>query len=101
MFQDRARIDVEAGRGGDGSLSFRREKYVPKGGPDGGDGGKGGDVWLIADHNVASLLSFRDHPHRRADSGVHGKGKDLHGRRGRPQRRSEPGPETRGLPRRP
>ena len=51
-------------------------------GPNGGDGGKGGDVWLVADHNVASLLAFRDHPHRRAQHGVHGKGKDLHGRRG-------------------
>ena len=52
------------------------------GGPNGGDGGNGGNVWLIADHNVSSLLAFRDHPHRRADNGVHGKGKDLHGRRG-------------------
>lgn len=52
------------------------------GGPNGGDGGKGGDVWLEADRNVASLLAFRDHPHRRAGNGVHGKGKDLHGRRG-------------------
>lgn len=52
------------------------------GGPNGGDGGKGGDIWLVADHNVASLLAFRDHPHRRAQDGVHGKGKDLHGRRG-------------------
>ena len=49
------------------------------GGPDGGDGGRGGDVWLIADHNVASLLAFRDHPHRRADSGTHGSGKGKHG----------------------
>ena len=52
------------------------------GGPNGGDGGKGGDVWLVADRNVASLLAFRDHPHRRAGNGVHGKGKDLHGKRG-------------------
>ena len=52
------------------------------GGPNGGDGGDGGDVWLVADHNVASLLAFRDHPHRRASNGVHGKGKDMHGRRG-------------------
>jgi len=55
---------------------------VVNGGPNGGDGGDGGDVWLVADHNVASLLAFRDHPHRRASNGVHGKGKDLHGRRG-------------------
>ena len=52
------------------------------GGPNGGDGGRGGDVWLVADHNVASLLAFRDHPHRRADNGIHGKGKDMHGKRG-------------------
>ncbi|MGB1609701.1 MAG: GTPase ObgE, partial [Ilumatobacteraceae bacterium] len=55
---------------------------VVNGGPNGGDGGDGGDVWLVADHNVASLLAFRDHPHRRASNGVHGKDKDLHGRRG-------------------
>jgi len=52
---------------------------VPKGGPDGGDGGKGGDVWLVADHNVASLLAYRDHPHRRADNGKHGSGQKKHG----------------------
>lgn len=52
------------------------------GGPNGGDGGNGGDIWLVADHNISSLLAFRDHPHRRAGNGVHGKGKDLHGRRG-------------------
>ncbi len=55
---------------------------MPKGGPDGGDGGSGGDVWLQADHNVASLLAFRDHPHRRATSGVHGQGKRKHGAAG-------------------
>ena len=58
------------------------------GGPNGGDGGKGGDVWLVADRNVASLLAFRDHPHRRAGNGVHGKGKDQHGKRGRGPARS-------------
>ncbi len=63
-------------------MSFRREGPVVNGGPNGGDGGNGGDIWLVADHNVASLLAFRDHPHRRAGDGVHGKGKDLHGRRG-------------------
>ncbi len=52
------------------------------GGPNGGDGGNGGGIWLIADHNVSSLLSFKDHPHRKAERGVHGKGKDMHGRRG-------------------
>lgn len=52
------------------------------GGPNGGDGGNGGDIWFVADHNVASLLAFRDYPHRKAGNGVHGKGKDMHGRRG-------------------
>jgi len=82
VFHDRARIRVRAGRGGDGGLSFRREKHVPKGGPDGGDGGSGGDVHLQADRNVASLLAYRDHPHRRAESGKHGSGNKRHGSRG-------------------
>ena len=62
MFSDRARIHVQAGRGGDGALSFRREKYVPKGGPDGGDGGRGGDVVLVADPNLRDLSRFRPGP---------------------------------------
>ena len=81
-FVDEAQLKVRAGDGGAGCVSFRREGPVVNGGPNGGDGGNGGDVWLVADHNVASLLAFRDHPHRRASNGVHGKGKDLHGRRG-------------------
>ncbi|MGB1723539.1 MAG: GTPase ObgE [Ilumatobacteraceae bacterium] len=81
-FVDEAQLNVRAGDGGAGCVSFRREGPVVNGGPGGGDGGDGGDVWLVADHNVASLLAFRDHPHRRASNGVHGKGKDLHGRRG-------------------
>ena len=64
-------------------MSFRREAHVPKGGPDGGDGGKGGDIWLVADRNVASLLAFKDHPHRGAEKGVHGMGKARHGKNGR------------------
>ena len=63
-------------------MSFRREAHVSRGGPDGGDGGTGGDVWLVADRNVASLLAFRDHPHRRAQNGVHGQGKKKHGATG-------------------
>ncbi len=63
-------------------MSFRREAHVPFGGPDGGDGGRGGDVWLQADRNVASLLAFRDHPHRIAGSGTHGQGSGRHGKRG-------------------
>ena len=62
-------VHLRGGDGGDGLFSFRREAHVPKGGPDGGDGGKGGDVWLVADRNVASLLAFKDHPHRRAENG--------------------------------
>ncbi len=63
-------------------MSFRREAHVPLGGPDGGDGGDGGSVWLEADRNVASLLAFRDHPHRIATSGSHGQGSGKHGKRG-------------------
>jgi GTP-binding protein len=81
-FVDEAQLHVKAGDGGAGAVSFRREAHVAKGGPDGGDGGSGGDVWLIADRNVASLLGFRDHPHRRAVSGTHGSGKGRHGRSG-------------------
>ena len=82
VFVDEAQLNVKGGDGGAGCVSFRREGPVAFGGPNGGDGGKGGDVWLVADRNVASLLAFRDHPHRRAGNGVHGKGKDLHGRTG-------------------
>ncbi len=82
QFVDECQLNVRGGDGGAGCVAFRREGPVAFGGPNGGDGGKGGDVWMVADHNVASLLAFRDHPHRRAGSGVHGKGKDLHGRRG-------------------
>jgi len=81
-FVDEAQIHVKAGNGGAGSVSFRREAHVPKGGPDGGDGGRGGDVWLVADHNVSSLLAFRDHPHRAATAGTHGSGSGRHGRAG-------------------
>ena len=81
-FVDEAQIHVKAGDGGAGSVSFRREAHVSRGGPDGGDGGHGGDVWLVADRDVASLLSFRDHPHRRARSGGHGQGRNRHGASG-------------------
>jgi GTPase len=81
-FVDEAQLNVRGGDGGAGCVAFRREGPVAMGGPNGGDGGKGGDVWLVADRNVSSLLAFRDHPHRRAGNGVHGKGKDLHGKRG-------------------
>ncbi|MCU1357308.1 MAG: GTP-binding protein Obg/CgtA [Acidimicrobiales bacterium] len=81
-FVDEAQLNVRGGDGGAGCVSMRREAHVPKGGPDGGDGGKGGDIWLVADRNVASLLAFRDHPHRRASNGVHGQGKKKHGHAG-------------------
>jgi GTP-binding protein len=81
-FVDECQINARGGDGGAGCVSFRREAHVPKGGPDGGDGGNGGDVWLVADHNVASLLGFRDHPHRRATNGKHGQGKNQHGSAG-------------------
>ena len=82
-FVDEAQLNVRGGDGGAGCVAFRREGPVAFGGPNGGDGGKGGDIWLVADRNVASLIAFRDHPHRRAQDGVHGQGKDLHGRRGK------------------
>ncbi len=82
-FVDEAQLNVKAGDGGAGCVSFRREGPEAFGGPNGGDGGKGADIWLVADRNVASLLGFRDHPHRKADSGVHGSGKDQHGKRGK------------------
>jgi GTPase len=82
QFVDECQLNVRGGDGGAGCVSFRREAHVPRGGPDGGDGGDGGDVWLVADHNVASLIAFRDHPHRRADNGAHGSGKGKHGRGG-------------------
>ena len=66
QFVDECQLNVRGGDGGAGCVSFRREGPVAFGGPNGGDGGKGGDIWLVADHNVASLLAFRDHPHRRA-----------------------------------
>jgi GTP-binding protein len=81
-FVDEAQLHVKAGDGGAGAVSFRREAHVPKGGPDGGDGGKGGDVWLVASRDVASLLAFKDHPHRQGDKGVHGAGRGRHGRNG-------------------
>ena len=89
-FVDEAALCVRGGDGGAGSVSFRREAHVPRGGPDGGNGGKGGDVWLVADHQSASLLAFRDHPHRIATSGVHGMGRARHGAAGDDLRVSVP-----------
>lgn len=82
QFVDECNLHAKAGDGGAGSVAFRREAHVAKGGPDGGDGGSGGDVWLVVDHNVASLLSFKDHPFRRGGDGTHGQGKGRHGKAG-------------------
>jgi len=82
MFHDRARIQVAAGRGGDGALSFRREKHVPKGGPDGGDGGPGGDVVLVSDPDLRDLSSFRARHRFRAGKGGSGGGSGKHGAAG-------------------
>ena len=72
MFVDEVEIQVEAGRGGDGAVSFRREKYVPKGGPDGGDGGDGGSVILRAEEGVDSLAALAQRKHWKAGSGQRG-----------------------------
>jgi GTP-binding protein len=74
MFIDRVQIDCKAGDGGDGCVSFRREKYVPRGGPDGGDGGKGGDIVIRAERNLGSLANLAGHRHWRGESGQRGQG---------------------------
>ena len=83
MFIDEAVIQVRAGNGGHGCVSFRREKFVPKGGPDGGDGGDGGDVWLVVDPNIHTLLRFRHERFFAAGSGADGAGKQMFGEGGR------------------
>jgi GTP-binding protein len=82
VFHDRARIHVQAGRGGDGALSFRREKHVPRGGPDGGDGGPGGDVVLVSDPDLRDLSGFRPKQHFKAGKGGAGGGSGRHGAAG-------------------
>jgi GTPase len=81
-FVDSVQINVQAGNGGNGAMSFRREAHVPEGGPDGGDGGRGGDVIIQADRGTASLFAYRDHPHVKAKNGVNGAGKKMHGKAG-------------------
>jgi GTP-binding protein len=80
MFIDRVKIKVQAGNGGDGVTAFRREKFVPRGGPSGGDGGKGGDVWMEADEGLNTLLHLRYNPEHRAERGRHGEGSNRHGK---------------------
>jgi GTP-binding protein len=82
-FVDQAQLHARAGDGGAGAVSWRREAHVDRGGPDGGDGGHGGDVWLVASENESSLLAFKDHPFRRATNGGHGSGQKRHGARGK------------------
>jgi len=82
-FIDEAKIEVHAGKGGDGAATFRREKYVPRGGPDGGDGGRGGSVWARADRNVNTLVDYRFARIHRAENGARGMGSDCNGRAGR------------------
>ena len=79
-FFDEAKIEVIAGAGGDGSASFRREKFVPRGGPDGGDGGRGGSIWAEADANLNTLIDFRYTRIFRAKSGENGRGRDQYGK---------------------
>jgi GTP-binding protein len=79
-FIDEVRIDVTAGDGGNGAVSFRREKFIPKGGPDGGDGGRGGSIWVVADRNINTLVEYRFTRHFRARNGEGGRGADCYGR---------------------
>ena len=83
VLYDQAKIYVEGGRGGDGCVSFRREAHVPRGGPDGGDGGRGGDVVLVCDPSRRDLASLHRARHLRAGRGGHGRGKQQHGARGK------------------
>src|SRR3954470_16712984 len=82
MLYDKARIFVQGGGGGNGVSSFRREAHVPRGGPDGGDGGRGGDVVLLCDASRRDLQSFKRRAHHRAGRGVHGQGALRHGATG-------------------
>lgn len=82
MFIDRAKIHIKAGNGGNGVTAFRREKFVPRGGPSGGTGGKGGDVWLEADEGLNTLLHLRYNPEHKAERGHHGEGSNRFGKDG-------------------
>src|SRR5687768_13258387 len=79
-FIDETIIEVHAGKGGDGSASFRREKFVPRGGPDGGDGGRGGSIFALADRNINTLVDYRFERIHRAKNGESGHGSDCNGK---------------------
>src|SRR5580765_5784104 len=81
-FIDEAHIEVHAGKGGNGAVSFRREKYVPRGGPDGGDGGRGGSVIAVADRNINTLIDYRYAKKHLARNGENGRGSDCYGKGG-------------------
>ncbi|NRA74273.1 MAG: GTPase ObgE [Rickettsiales bacterium] len=83
-FVDEVKIYIKAGDGGDGCVSFRREKFIPRGGPNGGDGGNGGDIVIKTDNNLSTLLDYRYRQHFRAKKGENGKGSDMHGASGKP-----------------
>ena len=79
-FVDEARIEVKAGKGGNGVASFRREKFIPKGGPDGGDGGRGGSIYAVADRNINTLIDYRYTRKFLAKNGENGRGSDCYGK---------------------
>ena len=82
MFIDRTKIRLQGGHGGNGVMAFRREKFVPRGGPSGGDGGRGGDVWIVADASLNTLLHLRYNPLHVAGRGLHGEGSNRSGKDG-------------------
>lgn len=81
-FLDQCKIYIRSGNGGGGAVSFRREKYIEYGGPDGGDGGRGGDVWIEAVEGLNTLIDYRYHQHFKAETGIHGMGRNRHGAAG-------------------
>ena len=85
MFVDRARITIKSGKGGNGAVTFRREPYVPEGGPDGGDGGRGGDVVFVADRNLRTLMDFRYKRKYEAENGQDGMKRKRFGKAGEDQ----------------
>ncbi len=83
MFVDQVKVTLRAGKGGNGCVGFRREKGVPRGGPDGGRGGDGGSIYLVSDHNINTLAYFRFHPVNKAQKGANGEGRNRQGRKGK------------------